>query len=65
MPDRSPGGTPDSYIYCPKCGAKHMVSRDEIDPWTTYQEVAPQPLWVETSTAGTTVNTYNDLTIIY
>ncbi len=41
MPDKSPWDMPNSYIYCPKCGAKHMIGEDSM----TFIEPSPYPQW--------------------
>ena len=62
MPDKSMWPQ-DEYIYCPKCGAKHMIE-EELNPYTTYQEKSPRPQWVESGTAGP-MKSYDIQTVIY
>ena len=45
MPDKSPWDMPDSYIYCPKCGAKHL-----LDEGMTFVEPMPRPQWDSSGT---------------
>ena len=54
MPDKSPWYMPDSYIYCPKCGAKHIVNQEPIQ-YITHEEERPHLRWVDNNPQTTAV----------